>query len=109
GQAEKYRTVGAGGVGAGAASAGARRAGGVGLVRELGVGRLVGIEISIDRIVRDHAGEHSGARYQIARRDDGARYAAVDRRAYVREVEIQSRSAELCADRGHVGLSLGLR
>ena len=62
--------------------------------RELQIGLLVGIEIGVDRIVRDHRRQHARVRDEIAGRDQRARHAAVDRRAHFGELEIEPRRFE---------------
>ena len=59
--------------------------------RELEIGLLVGVEVRIDRIVGDDSGQHVGVRNQIAGGDQRARNAAVDRRAHLGELEVESR------------------
>jgi hypothetical protein len=63
-------------------------------VRELQVCRLVDVEIRVDRAVRHDRGEGARAADQIAYRDQGARYAAVDRCGHARVAHVELRRRE---------------
>src|SRR6185312_3847573 len=56
---------------------------------ELEPGVLVDVEVDVDRVHRDHAGQHVAAGDQVAGGDFRVADAAVDRRAHVGEVQLQ--------------------
>jgi hypothetical protein len=58
------------------------------------VGRLIGVEIGVHRIVRDHRGQHAGTRDEIAGGDERARHMAIDRGAHFGELAVQARRGE---------------